>query len=223
VVSYVLPFDKVFKKSDLKRSDEITSSIFRITGTKNVDTIFGYGSSQYTCTGFQVDKQKVLTAAHCTGDNMLADGHEATLLKIDHYYDLALLSVEKADKPYLTLDDTPVKRFDELFASGYAYGWNKPLTFPVRAFIIDFPPVDGLPPGLNVMGPYIGGMSGGPLLNKKNGVVGVIQRASQNTGYSVGTVIIRAFMVGDYKEGHGQIPTTEYPTLMAPVPFFSYD
>ena len=83
-----------------------TASIVRITGVHQSDD----GFQPYVCTGFVIRESRILTAGHCAGLQMRADGQEATPLKLDFYYDLLLLKVH-TDKPALSFNEDSVSPF----------------------------------------------------------------------------------------------------------------
>ncbi len=148
----------------------------------------------YSCTGFAIAKRRVLTAAHCNGKDMTADGIHAILLKADVQSDLMLLEVGTGRKP-MTFRDTPVVRFEELTAIGYGYGWHYLTVLTVHPILVDVT-VEGMAPGMFVQGGYIGGMSGGPVIDMDGYVVGIVQRTSEGVGYGVTALTIKAFLLG---------------------------
>ena len=147
------------------------------------------------CSGFLIADERILTAGHCTGETMTVAGIPATILNADAYYDLALLAAPIHGTP-LILRDLPVARFEELVAIGHAYGWQRLLTLHVRVYYVDMTPAEGMRPGLLVKPGYIGGMSGGPVIDAAGQVVGIIQASNHDLGYGIGVVLIRAFLVG---------------------------
>ncbi len=147
------------------------------------------------CSGFLIADSLVLTADHCVGDSMTVAGIAATVVSADEYYDLALLSAPVHDTPLL-FRDAPVTRFEFLAGIGHAYGWQRLLLLHVRVYYVDITPEKGMRPGILVKPGYIGGMSGGPVVDADGYVVGVIQASNHDLGYGVGVKLIRAFLVG---------------------------
>lgn len=179
-------------------ADYASNSVVRIDGTAEEDTLFGPMLMGYACTGFQIQPTQILTANHCVHEDMRADGHTPKVLRTDGYYDLALLEVKESKRPLLSLRDYPLDRGEKLVAIGYANGFPLLTQLDVKVLQIAFTPnFDKIPPGIYVSPGYIGGMSGGPVIDAYGQVVGMVQRGMEdNQGYGVGTEIMRAFLVG---------------------------
>jgi S1-C subfamily serine protease len=176
--------------------DRVSSSIVRITGEKDMMAHYGPVHSGYVCSGFVFRPHQVLTAHHCLGENLRADGVLVKkVLKIDEYYDLALLAVD-TQKSALVLRDTPVVRFEPVTAIGYAWGWNRLTVLQVRVFLVDMSPDEMTAPGLITQGGAIGGMSGGPVVDSNGQVVCIVQHSNEGIGHGVGVQIIRVFLLG---------------------------
>ena len=112
-----------FGSSHKKIVNHTTASVVRITGEADMMTWAGLMHVNYVCTGFVIAPERVMTAAHCVGDNMLADGTPALVLKADRATDLAVLSTKTHKKP-LVLIENSVERGDDLTAIGYGFGWR---------------------------------------------------------------------------------------------------
>jgi len=173
----------------------ITSSIVRISGIQEIHSIFGSGQEHYICTGFTIAPHTILTANHCIGDNMLVDGYAAHLIKGDKYYDLAVLNVTESKRSVLPLRDITPILSEELIGVGYGNGWIFPIAMHERVLIGSYAPTQSVPVGIITQGGYIGGMSGGPIIDLYGNVVGVIQQSNNGLGYGVGTTIIKAFLL----------------------------
>ena len=166
--------------------DRVHASVIRMT------TELPQGSE--VCIGFVVATKRVLTANHCVGEHMTADGIAITNPQQDEFYDLALFTVD-TDKPTLTIRDKPVVRFEQLVGVGYAFGWTRALDTQVTPLLIDYRPYANWAPGMFVRGGYVGGMSGGPVVDRDGQVVGIIQRSNDGVGFGVGALIIRSFLL----------------------------
>lgn len=182
--------------------DRVSGSMVRITGEKAIMTMFGPMQAQYVCTGEVIAQDRVLTAAHCLGDKMTSDGIGVDkVLAHDEYYDLALLKVQTGSKPVVLFRHTDVKRFEALTAIGYGYGLTHLTVLSTHAFLIDisvWENEDGRPgaPGLITQGGYIGGMSGGVVVDADGLVVSIVQQSNQGVGYGVGIKLVDAFLTG---------------------------
>lgn len=183
-----------------KMVDRVQSSIIRVTGEKDFMTQFGPMHGMYVCTGEVIDQDRVLTAGHCAGDAMTADGQPAKLLKVDEHADLALLETA-THKPFLHFSHSHVKRFDTLTAIGYAFGINVITVLDVKAFLFDITPPweaadEKSAPGMLMQNSVIGGMSGGPIVNQKGQQVGIVQQGGEGISYGVDITQIEAFLEG---------------------------
>jgi len=168
--------------------DRVSSSVTHIIGVTDE-------GQHGMCTGFVIAKHRELTAAHCAGTDMTADGLVATVLKTDKYVDLALLEVG-TEKPALSFRDIPIARFEPLTAIGYAWGWKYLTVLGVRALLIDVQPNVSMAPGLFAQPGYIAGMSGGPVTDIDGHVVGIIQQTNEGVGFGVTVPLIKAFLLG---------------------------
>lgn len=179
-----------------QRIDRASASIVRITGTKTVETFLGPAERPYVCTGFVIAPARVATAAHCLGTALRVDGvPPVELLATSAFYDLALLRVETT-KPILPIRPTAIRRFERVIGLGYGYGWTRLTTTFHRVMLVNHLIDPELPPGLVVQAGYIGGMSGGPVIDAKGYLVGMVQRSNAQIGYGVGLDILRAFLLG---------------------------
>jgi Trypsin-like peptidase domain len=186
------PYTRMVNKTEM--------SIVRITGEKDAVNMFGQPVHfAYVCTGEVIAPGRVLSAAHCVGDNMKADLDALMPLKIDQSLDLALLTTDTHQKPALKLRSTNALQFEQLTAIGYAFGYKDISVLLVTPFLLDASPWTNedespLAPGMIVEGEYIGGMSGGPVVDAKGLQVGIIQQGGSGVGYGVEASTIRAFL-----------------------------
>lgn len=175
--------------------DTVSNSVVRITGEKEVEVFGETETLHFVCTGFVIARHRVMTAAHCINEVMQADGIDVKVLKVDEYADLALLEVG-TPKPVLGIRDEPLVRFEDLTAIGYGWGWKQLTVLHERAFILGTQVQASRAPGVIVQGGYIGGMSGGPVVDKDGHVVCMVQQSNDGIGYGVPSLSMRAFLYG---------------------------
>jgi S1-C subfamily serine protease len=173
--------------------DRVSASVVFISGT--ADTM--YGPAQYSCTGFVVAPKIIQTAKHCIGDAMTADGYAVTVLKTsDDTMDLALIFADTNKTPLVMVDEK-LQRDTPVYGIGYAFGWDQ---LTVLNDTVEFdhytPDPNVMTAGLFVIGGYIPGMSGGPVVDENGNVVGIIQQSVDKVGYGVETSTLRAFDFG---------------------------
>lgn len=154
------------------------------------------------CTAFVINTEKkyLLTAAHCFQKEMIwVDRVLAKVIALDSKKDLMVIYAEHLDpsRPALKLAAANPERGQEVMSAGYGYALERP--FFRRAHVQDdqlMIPQDGIGgPFISVDSPFIGGQSGGPVVNQAGDVVSIVQRGdSGSTGLGVGAVIIREVM-----------------------------
>lgn len=166
--------------------DHVHDSIVRVTDTEAI-----------VCTGEVIAAERILTAAHCLENDgpFYTDGVLAKVLKVDEQADLALLSAP-VHRPALVLRVETVPRFETFTGVGYAFGTRRLYDLRVQSLLIDVAPDGVRTPGLIMQTGYIPGMSGGPVIDDRGQMVGIIQQTNAGVGYGVGTLIIRAFLLG---------------------------
>lgn len=147
------------------------------------------------------EKNYILTAAHCNGKELYADHVPATIVYLDPQKDLMVLEVSDLNRSALKLAMANPKIGDSVASYGYGFGLERAL-FRTATISDDklYIPED------NIGGPFIvtdaafvGGQSGGPVVDLAGDVVLIVQRGGQGVGIGVGAEILRT-QVGRYFE-----------------------
>lgn len=137
-----------------------------------------------TCTGFVVLQDIVLTAEHCVGMDERADGVPAQVLAVSSDLDLAMLYVQTPKTPIRWAEVVPIAS-DPVTGLGYGYGKMTSITSQVRevnSVILAWRAT----PGLLVSPGWRHGMSGGPIVNQRGELVGMISAISSSGAYGIG-------------------------------------
>lgn len=142
------------------------------------------------CSGFVIDAERdfVLTAAHCdneeSGKDLFVDLRPAKVVAKDTKQDLMVLLVPGIDRPALNLAKDNPKVGDEVASYGFGYALEEPL-FRVahvsgRDIALERSRV------LAIDATFVGGQSGGPVVNAAGEVVMIVQAGTASVGVGVG-------------------------------------
>ena len=182
----------------------LSSGVFAVNGwgpavkqaAKSVLTVEGPAGS---CTGFPIDSKKhyVLTAAHCDfsgpGLTPLIDKLPGRVVFKDAKKDLLVYEVERLDKPALKIALKDPEIGDEVASFGYGHALNEPLFrithISAAGVMIPFDGIGG--PFIFTDTDFVGGQSGGPVIDQTGAVVMIVQMGTQGVGIGVGAEIIR--------------------------------
>jgi S1-C subfamily serine protease len=139
------------------------------------------GTVRGVCTAFSIDEKKsmYLTAAHCYGDVVMKLGGmvDATVVYRDDAVDIMVLQATNPyRRPALHPRSTRVYNGMEVAAIGYGMGFNQPM---VRTGLLSIASlIDNYNFGNRPMNIYdfafVGGMSGGPVVDVDGRVVGIV-------------------------------------------------
>jgi S1-C subfamily serine protease len=156
------------------------------------------------CSGFVVNEQEdyVLTAKHCGEDDLTklvaVDKIPAKVVATDIQKDLLVLHVPGIDRPALKFATAdPV--YGQVVASfGYGGGYERPM---LRISTVSQPAalVPDAGPGewVQLGGGFIGGQSGGPVVNEAGEVIAIVQMSTPTMGIGRSAEEIRK-QVGKY-------------------------
>lgn len=175
--------------SNIALVNQALQSVGHLTGTMTEEG----QTDKYGCTAFSIDVRKFMTAAHCIGDNMMLDGHPATVITKDETADLAVIIADEV-MPALHLRQAPLVRQEAVVALGYGYSWKYPTITHHYVMILNFTPETDMVPGVWFSGGFIGGMSGGPVLDLTGHVVSIVQRSNEEAAYGVDVATMMKFL-----------------------------
>lgn len=155
-------------------------------------------TTEGACTGFVINanpkpgKDHLLTAAHCDGKELFADSVPARVIWKDAKRDLMVLEVDDLDRPALTLAVKNPNQGDEIGSLGFGYALETPMfrIAHVANAALTLPDVEG-GPFVAIDAAYVGGMSGGAVVNHAGEVVSIVQRSSGLMGIGIGVEAIR--------------------------------
>jgi S1-C subfamily serine protease len=153
-----------------------------------------------SCSGFVIDAERdyVLTAAHCDGEKMFVDKIPAKLVAKDTKHDLMVLEVKDIgdDHPALKLAKEDPKIGDTIASYGFGYGYERPM-FRITHVADDdtYIPENGIGGPLVVIdAAFVGGQSGGPVIDANGDVVMIVQMGSDRVGLGRGAKEIQRRM-----------------------------
>lgn len=141
------------------------------------------------CSGFVINEAEdyVLTAKHCGPDDpskpVVVDNIPGKIVATDVHKDLLVVHVPGIDKPALVLAKKAADYGDAVVSFGYGGGFERPM---LRQAIVAQPKalVPPAGPGEWVMldAAFVGGQSGGPVVNEAGEVVMVVQMSNAYMG-----------------------------------------
>lgn len=165
--------------------------------------VFAQVGDEGGCTAFVINQEKhyLLTAGHCfpeKGEMLWVDGVAASPVYLDHKRDLLVVEAKYIDptKPALKLAARNPVIGQEVMSVGFGYALERP--FFRQAHVQDdkmaLPGVDG-GPFISTDTAFVGGQSGGPVVDGAGDVVMIVQRGDNGTtGLGIGCETIAKFV-----------------------------
>jgi S1-C subfamily serine protease len=144
------------------------------------------------CTAFMINASKryALTAAHCETEKMLADGTTAFKVFVDKRKDLMIIRVN-IDRPSLRLAPQSVEVGEEVASMGYGAVLEQPMFRIGHISNVNLQIEELSGPYIIVDNKFVPGQSGGPVVNQRGEVVGIVQMTSDyGFGLGVGRDVI---------------------------------
>lgn len=157
-------------------------------------------SEEGTCTGFVVDSAKkyVQSAAHCDTESkkIWVDLVRGTVVSLDTQRDLAIYEVKDLDpsRPALKLADKDPEVGEQVLSFGYGMALEQPMAREAMVSSVKLRIPDLFGDFTAIDAPFVGGQSGGPVVNRAGDVVMIVQRANGTTGVGVPASVIRERM-----------------------------
>ena len=139
--------------------------------------------NQPLCSAFSINQREgyYITAAHCLeeGEPVIGDFEVGVVVFRDDAMDVAVIRFESIKLPALQARIEALRTGDEIAGFGFAYGLDTPL---FRTAVVS---------GLASSGwvafdkAWIGGMSGGPIVDGRGRVVGIVQKGDTVAAWAV--------------------------------------
>lgn len=154
-------------------------------------------NSEGSCSGSVVDvaRHYVLTAAHCDGPDLYADRVVAHVVAKDTHEDLMILKAKDLDpaRTALVLAAGNPSIQSQVLACGFGYALERPFYRSARISDNAIVIAGIAQTFIGTDAPYIGGMSGGPVVNDRGEIVSIVQRSDGSAlGVGVGAETIKA-------------------------------
>ena len=145
-----------------------------------------------SCTGFVIDNERdhVAVAAHCAGadeKHIFADSMPVKIRHKDVKHDTLVLYVEGLDRPALKLAKNDPIVGEEVASYGWGYDMNQPLfrVAHISAKDVTVPQYENAR-YFAIDAAFVGGQSGGPVVNALGEVVMMVQLGSGIVGWGIG-------------------------------------
>lgn len=157
------------------------SSPFDISALEGATVPFKCVHNKTLCTAFSINQQRgyYMSAAHCLIEGTpFIDGHPSQLLFQDDALDVAVFRTESF-RWALPPSRKPIVVTERLMAYGYGYGLAQPLFKELRVAGVNIAFANDS--WSLVDSSVIPGMSGGPIINLRGEVVGLVQQSDTLT------------------------------------------
>jgi len=171
------------------------------------------------CSAFSINQKKhhYLTAAHCAGE-LKVNGFPASIDYLNDKLDVMVITVSGYSQKALRASVKDLRMGEEVAAYGYAYGWEAPF---LKTGYISIPsassPMFGNRPITFVTFAFIGGMSGGPVVDSSGDVVTLVNQSNRDgqagMGLALGAILEAT---GTFWEAHLALPLPQGEEISGP-------
>ena len=145
-----------------------------------------------TCTAFSIDQERghYITTSHCLhpagsddeDDVPLIDEQPLEVLFENTDFDLAVIKIT-TQRPALAVQTTPLQQGTEVASLGFALG--RSVSSLRTAIVSKLDVATNDIPFVGFDNAFVGGMSGGPIVDRHGKVVGIATRTDAQSGYSL--------------------------------------
>jgi S1-C subfamily serine protease len=156
-------------------------------------------SDEGSCTGAVVNQAEkfILSAAHCDGPGLLADDEPVKIVAKNRKHDWMIFTIEHLDRPQVLLATKDPVMGEEVGSLGYGLGLERPMfrVGHISDTEMRIPDLTGV--FIAIDAPFVGGQSGGPVINIAGELVILVQRANPQMGIGMGAEQLRK-RIGKY-------------------------
>lgn len=172
---------------------QLASSLKPSVVTIEADRISEEGEPEtMTCSGFFIDSLRhyILTDAHCEGLNLRAEGTVTTVIYKDGIRDLMIIRADLISGPALSLSQTRPLVGEEVASLGTGLGFIQPMFRVARVATVGLQ-IDKVPGFyVEIDNNFVPGQSGGPLINHRGEVVGIVEMSGEDVGFALSAEVI---------------------------------
>jgi S1-C subfamily serine protease len=157
-------------------------------------SVFSIRGAEMQCSAVLVGENGIyLTAAHCAVEEMSIRGVPCKVLSRSESDDLAVFQAPSFNAPPMKVSKSDPKPGAEILQLGY--GLNAPVVTPIPSLFIGPVGPLGAPPVVTAAG-SLEGMSGGPIVNRRGEIVGLVSGVYDSPHHKT-TDVVRVAVLRD--------------------------